>query len=78
MVSHVVSSLSTQSTCLPACPCPPPCTGSVICKRAEQLNAVAIVVAKHNRSGVVEFFVGSCANYLTHHSKSPVVVMHCD
>lgn len=52
--------------------------GSIICKRADQLNAVVVVLAKHNRGRVKEFFVGSVASYCTHHCKSPVLVMHCD
>ncbi|KAG2438368.1 hypothetical protein HYH02_010823 [Chlamydomonas schloesseri] len=52
--------------------------GAVICKRAEQLQAAAVVMAKHNKGAIKEFFVGSVCNYCTHHCKSPVLVMHCD
>lgn len=52
--------------------------GSVVCKRADQLNAAAIIIAKHNRGAIQEFFVGSVTSYLTHHSHTPVVVLHCD
>ncbi|GFH14123.1 methyltransferase, partial [Haematococcus lacustris] len=51
--------------------------GSVVCKRAEQLNASAIVLAKHNKGAVKEFFVGSVTNYVTHHCRLPVIIMHC-
>jgi nucleotide-binding universal stress UspA family protein len=37
--------------------------GSLVCKRAEQLNAVAVVLAKHNKGSIQEFFVGSVTNY---------------
>ena len=37
--------------------------GSIICKRAEQINAVAVVLAKHNKGRIAEFFVGSVTNY---------------
>ncbi|KAG2492783.1 hypothetical protein HYH03_008944 [Edaphochlamys debaryana] len=52
--------------------------GAVICKRAEQLQASCIVMAKHNKGAIKEFFVGSVCNYCTHHAKQPVLVMHCD
>ncbi|GIL49589.1 hypothetical protein Vafri_5924 [Volvox africanus] len=52
--------------------------GAVICRRAEQLQASCVVMAKHNKGAVKEFFVGSVCNYCTHHCKSPVLVMHCD
>eukprot|EP00884_Botryococcus_braunii_P021896 jgi/Botrbrau1/8390/Bobra.0237s0012.1 len=32
----------------------------VICKRAEELNAVAVVIASHNKSTLSEFFLGKC------------------
>lgn len=38
--------------------------GAVICKRAEQLNASAVVLAKHNKGAIKEFFVGSVTNYV--------------
>lgn len=52
--------------------------GAILCKRAEQLQAVAVVMAKHNKGAIKEFFIGSVTNYLTHHCKSPVVVMHTE
>mmetsp|Transcript_18762 Transcript_18762/g.40353 ORF Transcript_18762/g.40353 Transcript_18762/m.40353 type:complete len:161 (+) Transcript_18762:164-646(+) len=52
--------------------------GSIICKRAEQLNAAAVVMAKHSKGKLQEFFVGSVTSYCTHHCKSPVLVMHAD
>jgi nucleotide-binding universal stress UspA family protein len=50
--------------------------GAVICKRAEQLQAAVIVMAKHNKGALKEFFVGSATNYVTHHAVCPVLVMH--
>ena len=41
--------------------------GSIICKRAEQINAVAVVLAKHNKGKIAEFFVGSVTNYCESH-----------
>jgi len=52
--------------------------GSIVCKRAEQLNAAAVVMAKHNKGSIQEFFVGSVCNYCTHHCKTPVLIMHTD
>lgn len=52
--------------------------GSIICKRATQLNAAAIVLAKHTRGAIQEFFIGSVTSYLTHHSTTPIMVLHCD
>lgn len=52
--------------------------GSIICKRADQLNAAAVVMAKHNRGPIKEFFLGSVSNFCTHHCNSPVLVLHCD
>lgn len=52
--------------------------GAVICRRAAQLNAAAVVMAKHNKGRLREFFVGSVTNYCTHHCKSPLLIMHCD
>jgi len=37
--------------------------GSIICKRAEQLNAAAVVMAKHSKGKLQEFFVGSVTSY---------------
>jgi len=37
--------------------------GSIICKRAAQLNAGIVVMAKHNKGCIKEFLIGSCTNY---------------
>lgn len=51
--------------------------GALLCKRAEQIGARAVVVSKHhNRGGLKEFFSGSVTNYMTHHCKAAVVVLH--
>ena len=55
--------------------------GAVICKRAEQINAAAVVLAKHNKGAIAEFFVGSVTNYCESHfcavaGACPVPVMH--
>ncbi|KAG1670775.1 hypothetical protein FOA52_014003 [Chlamydomonas sp. UWO 241] len=52
--------------------------GAVVCKRAAVLNAAAVVMAKHARGSIAEFFVGSVTSYCTHNCASPVLVMHAD
>jgi structural maintenance of chromosome 2 len=52
--------------------------GALLCRRAEQLNAAVLLMAKHNRGAVKEFFIGSVSNYALHHCKQPVLVLHCD
>lgn len=52
--------------------------GAIVCKRAEQLQAAAVVMAKHNKGAIKEFLVGSVCNYCTHHAKVPVLVMQAD
>ena len=49
--------------------------GEVVCERAEELGAAAIVMAPHGRGRVKEWFVGSVCNHCLHHSKTPVVVV---
>lgn len=52
--------------------------GQVISARAESLEAAAVVMAKHSKGAVKEFFLGSCSSYVIHHCRRPVVVLHCD
>jgi nucleotide-binding universal stress UspA family protein len=47
----------------------------VLCKKADELEAVAIVMASHNKGRMAEFFLGSVTNYCTHHSHRPVVIV---
>ena len=35
--------------------------GEAVCKRAEALSAAAVVMAKHQRGAIAEFFLGSGA-----------------
>jgi structural maintenance of chromosome 2 len=32
--------------------------GALLCRRAEQLNAGVVLMAKHNRGAIKEFFIG--------------------
>ncbi|KAF8060065.1 Zeaxanthin epoxidase [Scenedesmus sp. PABB004] len=52
--------------------------GALVCRRAEQVGAVAVVMAKHSRGAIKEFFVGSVTNYCAHHCKQPVLILHVD
>ena len=50
------------------------CIVQMVCARAEALDAAGIVLSKHNKGKVAEFFLGSVTNYCTHHAQQPVVV----
>eukprot|EP01025_Chloroclados_australasicus_P016324 TRINITY_DN1814_c0_g1_i2.p4 TRINITY_DN1814_c0_g1~~TRINITY_DN1814_c0_g1_i2.p4 ORF type:complete len:156 (+),score=15.35 TRINITY_DN1814_c0_g1_i2:696-1163(+) len=50
--------------------------GGVVCRKAEELEACAVVMAKHQKSKVTEFFLGSVTNYCMHRCRIPVVVVH--
>lgn len=50
--------------------------GEAICKRAEVLKAAAVVLAKHQRGRISEFFLGSVTKYCTAHCTAPLVVLH--
>ena len=51
-------------------------TGSVLCNRAEALDVVALVMARHNKGALTELFVGSATKYVSHHCKQPLVIIH--
>eukprot|EP00043_Microstomoeca_roanoka_P007287 m.70190 g.70190 ORF g.70190 m.70190 type:complete len:151 (-) comp13765_c1_seq1:477-929(-) len=44
---------------------------------AEKEGAVAIIVGNRGRGAIKRAFLGSVSSYLVHHSKIPVVVVHC-
>lgn len=50
--------------------------GEAIINRAKEWDASAIAIGSHSRGGVAEFFLGSVANYVDHHSPFPVIVIH--
>lgn len=50
--------------------------GSLICSRAEQLEAAAVVMAKHTRGRISEAFIGSVTNYVLKHCHSPLFTVH--
>lgn len=49
--------------------------GHVLCKKADELDAVAICMASHNKGRMAEFFLGSVTQYCTHHSKRPIIIV---
>ena len=49
--------------------------GSVVCRKASDLNAAALVMASHTKSKLQEFFLGSVTNYCCHHCVCPVLVV---
>lgn len=48
--------------------------GEIVCERAVDSDAVAVVMAAQGKGRVHEFFVGSVTNYCLHRCASPVVV----
>jgi hypothetical protein len=50
--------------------------GEAICKRAEALNASAVVMAKHQRGAIAEFFLGS-GGWLPGHRAAPDAGLQC-
>ena len=53
--------------------------GNVICRKAVEVDAVAVVMASHTRSKLTEFVLGSVTNYCTcaHHTllrKHPLAI----
>jgi nucleotide-binding universal stress UspA family protein len=50
--------------------------GEVLCARAVDLDATAVIMASHNKGRIKEFFLGSVTSYCTHHCKQPVLVLH--
>jgi nucleotide-binding universal stress UspA family protein len=50
--------------------------GTVLCKKADELNAAVLVVARHDKSKLQEFFIGSVSKFCIEHCKTPVLVHH--
>lgn len=48
--------------------------GNVICKKADELDVALVVMARHQKSKLQEFFLGSVTSFVVHHSKHPVLV----
>lgn len=50
--------------------------GEAIIKQATSLQAAMIIMTSHSKNAVKKFFIGSVTDYVVHHSKMPVVVLH--
>ncbi|DBA86236.1 hypothetical protein WJX77_002543 [Trebouxia sp. C0004] len=50
--------------------------GEALIKHANSLQAVMIIMTSHSKNSVKKFFIGSVTDYVVHHSKMPVVVLH--
>jgi structural maintenance of chromosome 2 len=50
--------------------------GEVLCQRASDLKAVAVVMASHNKGAVQRFFLGSATEYCARNCSVPIVVLH--
>ncbi|KDD72741.1 hypothetical protein H632_c2951p0, partial [Helicosporidium sp. ATCC 50920] len=50
--------------------------GEAIVKRAEVLKAAVVIMAKHQRNALTEFFLGSVTKYVTHHLGQPLIILH--
>jgi len=48
--------------------------GEIICERATEQRAAAVIMASHGKGRVKEFFIGSVTNYCLHRCKVPVVI----
>ena len=49
--------------------------GQMICEKADELRAVAIIMAAHNKGRLVRFIVGSTTQYCIRNSHVTVLVM---
>ena len=52
--------------------------GAMICKRAEQLRAELVVMAKHDKGALELLLSGSCTDYCVKHCTAPLLVLRCD
>lgn len=50
--------------------------GRVICSKADDLNPAAVVLAKHTKGLLKEWFIGSVCKYCTVNCKCTVIVAH--
>jgi nucleotide-binding universal stress UspA family protein len=48
--------------------------GEIVCERAAEMDAAAVIMASHGKSRIREFFIGSVTNYALHRCKRPVIV----
>lgn len=51
--------------------------GDVIVNKAEELDALVVVMAKHNKSMLQQVFTRSCTSYCIQHCRRPILVYTC-
>ncbi len=52
--------------------------GSTICSAAQEWNADLIVLGRHDRPAIAEFFTGSVSNHVMHHANCSVLAIKDD
>jgi nucleotide-binding universal stress UspA family protein len=52
--------------------------GQVICRKAKELEASAVVVAKHTKGPLTDFFMGSVCKYCCTHCPQTLIVARCE
>lgn len=50
--------------------------GNVVCRKAEDIGARALIISSRSVSRLKRFFLGSVTSHCVHHSKVPVMVVH--
>jgi nucleotide-binding universal stress UspA family protein len=68
----------TACCCLPAClqsETSKQHIGELICRKASELGAAAVVMSSHNKGRLKELFLGSVTNFCLHHSPVPLVMV---
>lgn len=50
--------------------------GRTICERAQDWKADLVMVGSRGRTGIKEMLLGSVSNYVTHHARCSVLVVH--
>lgn len=50
--------------------------GNVVCRKADEIGACALVLSGRSKSRLQRFFLGSVTNHCVHHCKIPVMVVH--
>lgn len=48
--------------------------GEVVCEKAVEVDAAAVIMASHGKGRLKEFFIGSVTNYCLHRCKKPVII----
>jgi len=49
--------------------------GEALCRRAQELDAQAVVMASHNKGAIQRLFLGSTSDYCVKHCAQPLIVI---